>query len=75
MIDGSSVQVKRSDDQDDNPNFNPYYSEFTVWSGSESDLDQIVKVEVIAISRANNTDTHFGGIKVGFNSGVVWVKG
>lgn len=75
LIDGSSVQVKRSDDQDDNPNFNPYYSEFTVWSGSESDLDQIVKVEVIAISRANNTDTHFGGIKVGFNSGVVWVKG
>ena len=75
LIDGSSVQVKRSDDQEDNPNFNPYYSEFTIWSGSESDLDQIVKVEVIAISRANNTDTHFGGIKVGFNSGVVWVKG
>ena len=75
LIDGSSVQVKRSDDQEDNPNFNPYYSEFTVWTGSESDLDQIVKVEVIAISRANNTDTHFGGIKVGFNSGVVWVKG
>ena len=75
MIDGSSVQVERSNEQEDNPNFNPYYSEFTVWTGSESDFGQIVKVEVIVISRANNTDTHFGGVKVGYGNGVVWAKG
>ena len=75
MVDGSNVQVKCSDDQQDNPNFNPYYSEFDVWTGSESDFGQIAKVEIIVISRAGNDDTHFGGVKAGFGAGVVWVKG
>lgn len=75
MVDGSNVQVKCSDDQQENPNFNPYYSEFDVWTGSESDFGQIEKVEIIVISRAGNDDTHFGGVKAGFGAGVVWVKG
>ena len=75
MVDGSNVQVKCSDDQQGNPNFNPYYSEFDVWTGSESDFGQIEKVEIIVISRAGNDDTHFGGVKAGFGAGVVWVKG
>ena len=74
MVDGSNVQVKCSDDQQGNPNFNPYYSEFDVWTGSESDFGQIEKVEIIVISRAGNDDTHFGGVKAGFGAGVVWVK-
>ena len=75
MVDGSNVQVKCSDDQQGNPNFNPYYSEFDVWTGSESDFGQIEKVEIIVISRAGNDDMHFGGVKAGFGAGVVWVKG
>lgn len=54
-------------------NYNPYYTDFKLWVGTQYEFDQIVKVEVIAI-RTSSDANHFGGVLVGSGQGVVWTK-
>jgi hypothetical protein len=62
------------EDPDEKPeNYNPYYTDFKLWVGTQYEFDQIVKVEVIAIRTSSDTN-HFGGVLVGSGQGVVWTK-
>ena len=62
------------DNLDEKPaNYNPYYTDFKLWVGTQYEFDQIAKVEVIAI-RASSDSSHFGGVLAGSGQGVVWTK-